>query len=79
MDEVCCIGCFYHLATDAMVQSTAGAAAHSGRDPTIDGLRPMVRPLLERLEPLAELTGREHADLPEGLYPVLYATGGSAT
>ncbi|NBB85328.1 MAG: hypothetical protein GVY12_03790 [Bacteroidetes bacterium] len=61
-----------------MSRSTVATIEHSRRDPESDALRPMVRPSLERLDPLADLTGQEHADLSKDLYPVLYATGSSA-
>ncbi len=35
----------------------------------------MVRPSLERLDALAYLTGTEHANFSEDLYPVLYTNG----
>jgi len=38
----------------------------------------MVRPSLERLDPLVELTGQEYADLSKDWYPVLHSTGSSA-
>jgi len=79
MDEVCCAGRFYHLATDAMSRSMVATVEHSPCNPEEAALRPMVRPCLERLDPLVELTGQEHADLSEDWYPVLYATGSSAT
>ena len=79
MDEVCCTGRFHHLATDAMSRSTFATVEHSRRDLEDITLRPMVRPSLERLDTLVELTGQEHADLSKDVYPVLYATSGSAT
>lgn len=78
MDEVCCTWRMYYLATDAMARSTAATAQPIRRDPNGAARRPMVRPSLERIAPLAELTGQEHAAYPDELFPVLYATGGSA-
>lgn len=78
MDELCCTGRFYHLATDVMSRSMVATVAHSQCNPEDTALRPMVRPSLERLDPLLELTGQEHADLSQDWYPVLYATGSSA-
>ena len=78
MDEVCCTVRFHHLATDAMSRSTFATVGHSRRNPENTTLRPMVRPSLERLDPLVELTGQEYADLSKDWYPVLHSTGSSA-